>query len=212
MPINGELPILEIVLRQLNREGFSRVTLAVGHLSEIIRAFFGDGHKWGLSIDYSREDKPLSTIGPLTLIEDLPEDFLVMNGDILTDISYSTLMEYHGSIGADVTVAVSSRNVKIDYGVLEYSGQRITGFREKPEYHFDVSMGVYVINRRVVRRLTRGVQYGFDDLMTEGIAKGMNIFAYPYDGYWLDIGRPDDFDRANQEFAGMRARLLGGNH
>lgn len=209
MPINGELPILEVVLRQLRREGFTHVTLAVGHLSEIIRAFFGDGQRWGVKVDYSSEEKPLSTIGPLTLIDDLPEHFLVMNGDILSDISYRSLMDYHNEVGAEVTVAVSRRSVKIDYGVLDYTEGRIAGFREKPQYEFDVSMGVYVISRHVVNGLARGAPYGFDNLMVDGIAAGRNMTVYPYSGYWLDIGRPDDFDRANEEFAAMRGRLLG---
>jgi NDP-sugar pyrophosphorylase family protein len=209
MPINGEMPILEVVLRQLKRDGFTHATLAVGHLHEIIRAFFGDGRKWGMTVDYSLEEKPLSTIGPLTLIDDLPDHFLVMNGDILSDISFRSLMEHHGKTGADVTVAVYRRNVKVDYGVLDYREGRITGFSEKPEYSFDVSMGIYAISRNVIDGLARGERYGFDNLMVDGIANGSNLSAYPYDGYWLDIGRPDDFDRANEEFSRMREIFLG---
>lgn len=209
MPIAGEFPILEIILRQLKRDGFSRVTLAVGYLSEIIRAFFGDGSKWGLELDYSLEDRPLSTIGPLTLIPDLPEQFLVMNGDILTTLSYGDLMRYHMNEQADVTVSVSRRNVKIDYGVLGYKDRRISSFTEKPEYEFDVSMGVYILSRRTVDKLERGAPYGFDNLMLDGIQNGLKMMTYPYSGYWLDIGRPDDFDRANDEFPRMRTELLG---
>ena len=209
MPINGEMPILEVILRQLKKEGFTHVTIAVGHLSEIIRAFFGDGSRWGIKLDYSLEDRPLSTIGPLTLVEDLPEHFLVMNGDILSDIGYRVLMDSHKKSGADVTVAVAKRNVKIDFGVLDYRDNTIVGFREKPRYDFDVSMGVYVISRHVISSLQRAVPYGFDNLMLDGIARGLKMKVYPHGGYWLDIGRPDDFDRANDEFGAMRERLIG---
>ena len=211
MPIAGEFPILEIILRQLRRDGFTRVTLAVGYLSEIIQAFFGDGSKWGLKLDYSLEERPLSTIGPLTLIPDLPDQFLVMNGDILTTLSYSALMQYHKAENASVTVAVSRRNVKIDYGVLGYEDRRICSFTEKPQYDYDVSMGVYVLSRSTIDPLERGAPYGFDRLMLDGIRSGMKMMAYPYSGYWLDIGRPDDFDRANEEFPEMRTELLGGD-
>lgn len=208
MPINGELPILEIILRQLKGSGFERVTLATGHLSEIIQAFFGDGAKWGLSIDYSYEDTPLSTIGPLTLIDDLPENFLVMNGDILTTFPFNEFMAGHSRSSADVTVAVSHRKVKVDYGVIEHVGDRISKFVEKPNYEFDVSMGVYAIGRHVVESLERGKPYGFDDLMVDGLQNGLKLNVHPYSGYWLDIGRPSDFDRANNEFDNMRSSLL----
>ena len=208
MPINGELPILEIVLRQLRRDGFTRVTLAVSHLAEIIMAFCGDGKKWGLQIDYSMEKGPLSTIGPLTLIEDLPKYFLLMNGDSPTDLRFNTLVEAHVQSGADVTVGTYKRSVKMDFGVLEYAEDLINHFREKPVYHFDVSMGIYVINRSVIDRLERNQPYGFDNLMLDGIKNGLNMRVFPYDGYWLDIGRPDDYDLANEQYESMRDRFL----
>ena len=132
-----------------------------------------------------------------------------MNGDILSDIGYRAVMESHLERKADVTVAVSRRHVKIDFGVIDYADGRIVGFREKPQFDFDVSMGIYVVSRRAVSGLPRGQPYGFDTLMIDGIAHGLNMAVFPYEGYWLDIGRPDDFDRANEEFASMRGRLLG---
>ena len=209
MPINGEIPILEIVLRQLKVNGFSHVTLAVGYLGNIIEAFFGDGSKWGLKIEYSREEKALSTIGPITLIESLPDDFLVMNGDILTDMSFRSFMDFHVNNKSEVSVAISKREVAIDYGVIEYKGRKITGFKEKPNYHFDISMGIYALNRNVIASLEKNKPYGFDNLMIDGIKNGMNMMVFEYDGYWLDIGRPDDYERANNEFANMRGLLLG---
>ncbi|MBZ5552571.1 MAG: NTP transferase domain-containing protein [Acidobacteriia bacterium] len=208
MPINGELPILEIVLKQLKRDGFTRVTLAVSHLAEIIMAFCADGRKWGLAIDYSMEKAPLSTIGPLTLIEDLPEYFLLMNGDILTDLRFNALVEAHVQSGADVTVGTFKRSVKMDFGVIEYADRCICTFQEKPVYHFDVSMGIYVINRKVIDALQKNQPYGFDNLMLDGIKNGMNMRAFPYDGFWLDIGRPDDYDLANEQYESLKDRFL----
>lgn len=208
MPINGEVSILEIILKQLKQNGFTRVTLAVSHLAEILMAFCGDGKKWGLSIDYSLEKKPLSTIGPLTLIEDLPDYVLVMNGDILTDLSYKELIHAHLQTKADVTVATYKRSVKIDFGVMQYEDNRINHFIEKPSYHFDVSMGIYVISKRVIDQLKKNEPYGFDHLMLDGIKNRSKIMAFPFDGYWLDIGRPDDYDLANEQFESMRDRFL----
>lgn len=200
VPINGEFPIIEIVIKQLKINGFNRITIAVGYLYEIIMAYCGDGEKWGVSIDYSIENSPLSTIGPLTLINDLPEHFLVMNGDILTDLNYMDIMKYHLEHGAEITIATYQRDVLIDYGVLEYEGNEITTFIEKPKLKYNVSMGVYCLNRSIIERLKPNMPYGFDDLMCESIKKKLKIKAYPYCGYWLDIGRPDDYDRANEEF------------
>lgn len=208
VPIGNEVPILEIVIRQLSRHGFSHITLAVNHLANLIMAFFGNGEKWGIRIDYSLEDKPLSTIGPLTLINDLPDDFLVMNGDILCDLSYRDFYDYHVKNRNDVTVSVYKRDTKIDFGVLRYDENNlITEFIEKPTYHFDVSMGIYCLNRSVVELLPRGESYGFDNLMIDGIKNKQKIIVNPFDGYWLDIGRPDDYDKANENYQDLKEKL-----
>ena len=208
VPLGGRYSILEIVLIQLSRAGFAHVTLAVNHLSNLIMAYFGDGSRWGLKLDYSLEDKPLSTIAPLTLIRDLPESFLVMNGDILCDLDYRTFFEEHVAHGSDVTVSAYRREVKIDFGVLEYnSEQLLTGFREKPTYLFDVSMGIYCINRKIIDCLLPGEPYGFDNLMLDGLDNGNRIWIRPFDGYWLDIGRPDDYQYADENFVQLAERL-----
>ena len=208
VPIGGKYSILEVVLMQLADAGFSHVTLAVNHLANLIQAFFGDGEKWGIKIDYSLEDKPLNTIGPLTLINDLPENFLVMNGDILCDLDYRKFIDTHIANNADVSVSSFRRDVKVDFGVLEYNKQNhLTAFREKPEYHFDVSMGIYCINKRVIDGLAKGASYGFDQLMLDGIARGDNITIQPFEGFWLDIGRPDDYAYADEHFAEFSKRF-----
>jgi NDP-sugar pyrophosphorylase family protein len=208
VPIGGKYSILEVVLMQLADAGFSHVTLAVNHLANLIQAYFGNGEKWGLKIDYSLEDKPLNTIGPLTLIDDLPENFLVMNGDILCDLDYKKFLQGHIETDADVSVSAFRREVKVDFGVLEYNAQnRLTAFREKPEYNFDVSMGIYCLNRRMIERLDKGASYGFDQLMLDGIARDDHISIQPFDGFWLDIGRPDDYAYADEHFAEFSDRF-----
>lgn len=206
----GDMAIMEIVIRQLSRCGFDHITVAVNHQAQLIQAFFEDGRRWGVSIDYSMEDTPLSTMGPLRLIDNLPEHFLVMNGDVLTDIDYSGFFQSHVASGAIGTIATYRRDTKIDFGVLHFSGQdnRISEFIEKPIEHFCVSMGVYAFSRDIMGIIPEGVPFGFDDLMLKLIADERDVRAYPFEGYWLDIGRPDDYDRANNELNAIMDRLL----
>lgn len=208
VPLGGKMSILEVVLNQLANSGFTHVTLAVNHLAHLIMAYFGDGSRWGLKLDYSLEGEPLSTIGPLTLIDDLPANFLVMNGDILCNLQYDKFFEEHLRAGADVSVSVYKRNTKIDFGVMKYDEDMVLReFIEKPVYSFDVSMGIYCISKRVIEKLTRGCVYGFDNLMLDGIAREDNIKILPFDGYWLDIGRPDDYEYADQNFEMLSEKL-----
>lgn len=207
----GDRSILDILLSRLAKSGCDRATLTVGHMAELIMAYFGDGARWGVPLDYSIEDQPLSTIGPLKLIDDLPEHFLVMNGDLLTDLDFADLYRTHVESGAAGTVAVYEREVKIDFGVLGYDAAsgRLSVFTEKPTERFSVSMGIYAFSRDILELVPEGRAYGFDDLMLDSLERGLDIRVYPYDGYWLDIGRPDDYDRANVDFESMREKLLG---
>lgn len=208
VPLGGKYSILEIILMQLKRAGFTHVTLAVNHLSNLIMAYFGDGSRLGLKLDYSLEEGELSTIGPLTLIDDLPENFLVMNGDILCDLDYRAFFERHVEEHSQVSVSAYQRQVKIDFGVLRYDRNGLlTEFQEKPSYDFDVSMGIYCINRSVIEALPRGKPYGFDHLMIDGLAHRRRINIRPFSGYWLDIGRPDDYEYADEHFAELSSKL-----
>jgi len=195
------MAIIEIIIRQLAASGFDHITIAVNHMAKLIMAFCGDGSRWGIKIDYSVEDQPLSTIGPLTLIDDLPEHFLVMNGDILSDLDYGAFLKNHVQENNDVSVSVYSREVNIDFGVLHLDlAGKLEGFTEKPTEKFIVSMGVYGISRRIVENLDHNQPYGFDNLMIDGIRNGQRFSAVKFDGYWLDIGRPSDYDQANADF------------
>lgn len=200
MPV-GERPILEIVIGQLRDAGFKKITMAVNHMADIIMAFCGNGEKFGIEIAYSTEQSPLGTVGPVRLIENLPENFLVMNGDILTDINYAELYNNHLKSKAKFTIATYQRDSKIDFGVLEVdkASNQLTGFFEKPVYHFDVSMGIYVFNRAVLDRVPENAPFGIDNLVLSMLADKDPINSFPFSGYWLDIGRPDDYDQANQD-------------
>lgn len=210
MPI-GEYPILEVVVKQLVRAGFDRITMAVNHQADLIKAFFGDGSKWGIAIDYSLEDRPLGTMGPLPLITDLPDHFLVMNGDILTDLDFAAFHDAHVAAGSLFTISSHSRVQSIDYGVLEIDGHGcLAGFREKPKTRYAVSMGVYMVSRKVVEFIPLDRPYGFDNLMLDLIAAEREVAVRGFDGYWLDIGRPDDYVQAIEEFEAMKSRFLNG--
>jgi NDP-sugar pyrophosphorylase family protein len=210
MPI-GDMPILEVVLRQLKAAGITRVTMAVGYLAELLQAFFGNGARFGIEINYSFEDKPLGTVGPLTLIESLAHerDFLVMNGDVLTTIDYSKLIERHRASGADVTIATYRREVKIDFGVIEVGAQGfLTGYIEKPRFDYRVSMGIYCFDVTVLKRLSPGGYCDLPDLVKSLLAEGRKVASYPFEGYWLDMGRPDDYATAIDEFETRRNEFL----
>jgi NDP-sugar pyrophosphorylase family protein len=207
MPV-GEYPILEVILRQLAGYGFDRVTLAINHQAEIVRAFCGDGSRWGIDIDYSLETTSLSTIGPLRLIHDLPANFLLMNGDVLTDLPLGRVYEEHVCQGRQFTIAASERTQVVDYGVLHARENQLTGFEEKPKLEYLVSMGVYIVNRSLLERVPAGQKYGFDDLMLDMLARREAVYVKRYAGYWLDIGRVEDYLRAVEEFEKYRPQLL----
>jgi NDP-sugar pyrophosphorylase family protein len=193
----GEKPILERIIVQLKANGFTRITITLNHMAEMIKAFFGDGSKWGLIIDYTLEEKPLSTMGPLTLIEDLPENFLVMNGDVLTDLNFSKLFKEHANKESIFTIASHRRMEKIDYGLLHHDGNNhLTKFEEKPTYDFLVSMGIYMVSRDVLEYIPKDTFFGFDHLMYKLLEEKRPPVVYEFDGFWLDIGRPSDYELA----------------
>ncbi len=209
MPI-GEHTIVEILLRQLAHAGVTDVVLCVGHQAALIEAVLGDGKRYGLNIGYHREEQPLGTVGPLRAIADqLPEHFLVMNGDILCDIDFATLHAQAVGGESPLTVSVCERASKIDLGVLDLDeAGRVTAFREKPTYTFWVSMGIYAMKRDVLAFIPEGRAFGFDDLMHAMIAAERPIQTYRFRGHWLDIGRSDDFAEAQEEFERNRERYL----
>jgi NDP-sugar pyrophosphorylase family protein len=194
----GNQPILEIIIKQLSAQGFTHITLAVNHFADIVKAFFGYGSKWNVKIDYTLEDKPLSTMGPLKLISDLPENFLIMNGDILTDLNFSDFFDLHTKSENLFTISSFEREEEIDFGVLEINNEkRLSGFQEKPFMKYTVSMGVYAAHKKILDFIPFDEAWGFDDLMYS-LIKGNNLpVVKSHKGFWLDIGRPDDYEKAS---------------
>jgi NDP-mannose synthase len=207
MPI-GEFPILEVIIRQLKLNDFEHITLAVNHQSELFKAFFGDGSKWGLKIDYSLEHMALSTMGPLKLIDDLPDNFLVMNGDILSDVEYGRFLQDHIDRKSLFTVSAAQRTQNIDYGVLRVDeNRRLSGFEEKPRHEYLVSMGIYAVSKRVLEAIPEGQPFGFDHLVLGYLDAGKPVDVATHHGYWLDIGRPDDYQKAVEDWPELSKRI-----
>jgi NDP-mannose synthase len=197
----GEYPIMEIIIRQLAKKGFSRVIITVNHQADLIQLYFGNGDKWGIRIEYSLETKPLGTMGPLKLIADLPDNFIVMNGDILTDLDYAELLDKHVKANNIFTISAFQREHNVDYGVLHLDADNmLTGFEEKPKLHYTVSMGVYAVSRTVLKYIPENEYYGFDNLMLKLIESDEKVKINAYSGYWLDIGRPEDYQKATDDF------------
>jgi NDP-sugar pyrophosphorylase family protein len=201
VPIKDK-PILEIILKQLSQYGMKDIIMAVGHLSELIETYFGDGSKYDVNIEYSLEEKPLGTAGPLKLFQDKLEDsFLMMNGDILTDLNFTKLMDYHKASGASATIAVTKRKVDMNYGIVEIDEEKtLTGWKEKPNIDYFVSMSIYVLEPEVLELIPEDQVFDLPDLILKLMDKGSLVKGFPYDGYWQDIGRPEDYEQALNDY------------
>lgn len=196
MPI-GEFPILEILIRKLKKSGITEIVIATGYLSHLIVAYFGNGEKFDVNITYSHETKPLGTAAPLKLIESLDDQFLVMNGDLLTDLSFIDFANYHLENKNVVTVCIYQKEVKIDLGVLKLSDtQKIIDYIEKPVYNFSVSMGIYAMDKSVLDFLPENEYYDLPNLILKLIEENEKLGGYNFKGIWLDIGRPADYQHA----------------
>jgi NDP-sugar pyrophosphorylase family protein len=211
MPV-GDRPVLDIVLHQLAAAGLERVTIATGYLAELIEAFCADGRAYGLSIDYHREREPLGTVGALASIDGLGEPFLVMNGDLLTDMDYGRMFGEHVASGAAATIATTTRTVEVTLGVMRFGdpsdGDKVTDYIEKPALSYEASMGIYAFDPRVIEHIEPGVRLDFPDLVLRLLEAGEAVRAYRPRAYWLDLGRHEDYEQAMAEFDGMRDRLL----
>ncbi len=208
MPI-GDKPILEIVIRQLARAGFNDITLAVGHLAELIKAYFGDGGKLGVQLTYSREETPLGTAGPIALVPNIKDTFLMMNGDLLSTLDYADLLSYHRARGAIATLAAYAREEKIDLGVIHSDADNwLTDYVEKPTYRYHVSTGIYIFEPSIVSYIPFGERLDLPELILKLVRQGEKVNIYKFEGYWLDIGHPADYEKAIREFEDDRKRFL----
>jgi NDP-sugar pyrophosphorylase family protein len=205
----GERPILDLVLTQLSRAGCSKATMAVGHLGHLIEIYCGSGDRWNMEIDYFRESTPLGTVGALAQIKGLSEDpFIVMNGDVLSDLSFQELLERHGDGGAALTIGAFRRRERDELGILEVGENGdLVAYREKPEHEYLVSMGIYAFSPAAIELIPAGERMDFPDLVQALLAAGHRVGTHVHSEYWLDLGRPDDFARANEEFGAVHERL-----
>lgn len=203
-----DIPIIEILLRQLKHYGVLDVTVSLAHMAEILTAFLGNGHKFGLNIDYVREDFPLGTVGPLKLVKDLQDDVLLMNGDVLTDLDYAAFFTKHMQGSAEISISTFIKTVGVDLGVLKTQDNRVVDYFEKPKVDYEVSMGVYAIRKTAIDLIPDNVYFDFPMLVKALLAAGREVRAIPFSGTWLDIGRPSDYEEAQNILRTHKLRLL----
>jgi NDP-sugar pyrophosphorylase family protein len=209
MPI-GEMPILEVLIKQMKRHGITDITLTVGHLSHLLQSYFQDGSKYGVNIHYSHEEEPLGTAGPLSLIEGLDDTFLVLNGDVLTTLDLGELIHFHHKQAACATIAMHEREVKIDLGVIRLNGGlEVEGYIEKPSLDYRVSMGIYIFEPKVLDYIPKAEYLDFPDLVLKLIEQRERVMGFPYEGYWQDLGRADDYEQAREDFERLKPEILG---
>lgn len=197
MPVGG-VPVIEGLLKWLRRNGIEEAYVTTGYLGHLLKSLIGNGNQWDMSIAYSDEKEPMGTVGALRLVEDqLDETFLVLNGDLVTDLDLNAFRSFHRSHGGLLSIAVTSKTVKVDLGVLDTDNlSRVTHFREKPSMQYQVSMGMYCMEPEILKHIPKGIAFGFDDLVHILLEKNVPIHAFQHDGLWMDIGRPEDFQKA----------------
>jgi NDP-sugar pyrophosphorylase family protein len=198
LPI-GSTPIIEVLLGQLSMAGIRDIIIAVGYQAELMKLILGNGSRWDLKIKYSMEKRPLGTAGPLKKIDNLDANFLVLNGDLLTDMAFEDFMAAHLENDCLATIAVNRRSVKVDFGVVEGLDDLIYTYREKPILRYRVSMGIYAFRREILKFIPPG-KFDFPDLVKKLIRANRNPAVYHYQGRWYDIGRPEDWEKADRIF------------
>ena len=206
----GDMPILEIMIYQMKRAGINEIILTVGHLAHLISTYFNNGKRFGIDISYSHEEIPLGTSGPLSVIEGLEDTFLVTNGDTLCDLALQDIIQEHKKSGATATIAMYKREVNIDLGVIELNGNnQVIDYSEKPDFFYPVSMGIYVFEPQVLQYIPYNQYLDFPELVLKLIGDGERVMSHRFDGYWQDLGRPDDYEQAVHDFDRLRPQILG---
>jgi NDP-sugar pyrophosphorylase family protein len=208
MPI-GDTPILEIIIRQLKKYDISEIILSVGHMAGLIETFFGDGKRFGVTITYSMETQPLGTAGPIALIPDFTSTLLVMNGDVLTSMNYRNFIEYHKENKAEMTVGMSTQSYQNPLGYVEHDESNvITNYVEKPVYQHDVSMGIYIMEPKILSYIEKGKHLDIPELVNILIAHKQKVGGYHCNDYWLDMGKHDNYNKVNEDFNNHRSLFL----
>lgn len=197
----GDKPILETIILNFKKYGFINIVLCVSYKSEIIEAYFGDGSTFGVNIEYIHEEKRMGTAGALSLMQDkYTEPFFVMNGDLLTNLNFEHMMEYHLNNHAIATMGVREYDFQVPYGVVNVNGKEIISIEEKPTHRFFVSGGVYILDSQVLEFIPNNEYYDMPTLFEKLMEQKMKSISFPIREYWLDIGRPEEFKRANNEY------------
>jgi NDP-sugar pyrophosphorylase family protein len=208
----GDQPILEIIIKQLHMYGFRSITMACGYLAPLIQTYFGDGSKWNVAIEYQVEQEALGTVGPLKLMKDIDTPFLVMNCDVLTTLNLQEMWSFHKSGNSPLTIASQKKKIPIELGVLETNGDQVINFVEKPTRSAHVSMGMYVMNPELMDYIPDGKFFDVPDLIHALLADRKSVRHFENESYWLDIGRPADYSKANEQFPTIEPLLFpGGN-
>lgn len=199
----GQYPVVEILIRQLVAAGFTELIFSTGYLAELIRSYFHDHplKKKGITFSWIKESSPLGTAGPLRLIDDLPDNFLVLNGDLFTTLDFNNLYNNHIASKAILTIAMHSKRVNLQLGVVKHEGRKVTGYLEKPSYNYDVSMGIYAYSKHALDYITKGNRLDFPELVQTLREAGQTVECELSQARWLDIGNPDDYAAAQKEFA-----------
>ena len=207
VPIGNNKSILEIIINQLVAHGFTHITIAVNHFSKLIQSYFGDGKKYKVKIDYSEEKITLGTFGPLFLINDLPKNFLVMNGDTLTNFNYKNFFSKHCKSKSEITVATTKRSEKLNYGILTFKNKKLLSFKEKTKMDMYVGMGIYMLNKKIItQNLSKNLKkLDFDKIFEKRLKQKKKINIYNFKGFWLDIGRPEDYEFVNDNLKSIKS-------
>ncbi len=200
----GNQPLMEHIISQLRVAGIQQLNVSTNFMADKIEAYFGDGKEFGVNIEYVSEDRPLGTAGALSLLETPDQPVLVINGDILTDVNFRAMLDFHNENHADMTVGVRQYDLQVPYGVIETEGVQITRIREKPLYTFFVNAGIYLFNPRVHGMIPSGERYDMTDLIDRLITEGHTVASFPIIEYWLDIGKHTDYDKAQQDIKNGR--------
>jgi NDP-mannose synthase len=205
----GDVPILEVLLKQLSHAGCTEVVMTLGHMAPLFEAYFGDGKKFGIKIRHVIEEEPLGTAAPLRLVKNLSENFLVMNGDLLTTLDFKDLMNFHRSNGASGTISLQKRTVRIDYGVVRTADNgQLSEYIEKPTIPYEVSMGINCLSRDCIEFIPATGKYDMPTLMLDMHKAGRKVMCYRPDCYWKDIGRFDDYEEASADFEKDQNRFI----
>lgn len=200
-----EMPLLEINIRRLKGQGFRNFFISVNYLSDVIEEHFGDGSLLGVKINYLKESERLGTAGPISLLPNISEEpFLVLNGDLLTNLNFSDLMYFHKANSHDMTICVRKHEYVIPYGVLDLEGSSVLKIQEKPSYTKFINAGIYIMNHNVLDLISKNEYFGMNDLLNKAVNNGLNVECYSIKEYWRDIGTPDDLELARSEYSKLK--------